>query len=93
VSCDDIRVQKGLALLEFRECGERVANLEKQLKDLGRNFKQFGEQIERNPLALAETMRTENLNSEEAYSLAQRLIDAHADLTQAQMKKDEFGLK
>lgn len=51
MSIDDIRVQKGLALLEFHEAQQEVENLQAELGRLGLQFQQFGTAIGARPFS------------------------------------------
>lgn len=94
MSVEELRVQKALALLEFKEAGKRAEQLERQAKKVGDQIKEFGSLLAVNPTCILEDDPAKfiHLNVTSVYDLVRRLKDAQAQLAEATHKKDLFGL-
>jgi hypothetical protein len=106
MSIDDIRHEKGIALLEFQEAERRVRDAHAQLKHLSGTLDRVARLLdpdEEKPNAPT-TVRTPNLNALQdgcvrkamdygaAIQMATDMADAMKALSEAQTKKRELGV-
>jgi arginyl-tRNA synthetase len=94
MSTDDLRNQKGLALLEFQEAEARVRDVKYALDQLAKRFQEFGAQLNRNAAVVLETPEEAHgdISMQAAYRLARELQAASVLLDEAAAKKTVFGL-
>jgi len=94
MSLDEIRNQKALALLEFKEAEDNVARLEKQKASLVSQVHAFGVAIRELPDIPGEDFirNHQHLTAESAAALLRELQAARKQLGDATAKKDQFGL-
>lgn len=102
MSVDEIRNQKGKALLDYQEAEDRVYHLQSKLQGLSGTIEQFARLInpgnEKNPRPpKLDSLRKEEfknaLDHESAVELASQLADALQQLAEATKAKQEFGLR
>jgi hypothetical protein len=94
MTLEEVRTIKALALLEYQEAKERVETIRRKAEKLAKSFDAVARDLKLNPLALlAKNAASDSEVSEEfAFQLARQLNDAHQKLSEAKMKKNEFGL-
>jgi hypothetical protein len=90
MSTDEIRTQKGLALLEFKEAEENLHALERR-KDLMANaFRKFAGCLESE--AREECRQNAQLTAQSALDLLDKIAEARTKFVAAEEKKSQFGL-
>jgi hypothetical protein len=95
MSVDEIRSQKAMALLEFREAEEQVALLEKEKATFVSELHAFATAVEKLPGKPTGDWNGDvyhRLTSEAAYNICQRLHEARKQLADARAKILQFGL-
>jgi hypothetical protein len=94
MSSDEIRTQKALALLEFKEAEEAVARLQKEKDTFIGGVTAFASAIRSVPGNPSdEFVQTyQHLTAEAAAELLRKLHVARSQLADAAVKKSHFGL-
>ena len=93
MSIDEIRSQKALALLEFREAEEEVVRLIKEKDRLGGAFHSIGAALQGpEDVTEADLARYAHATIAVASALARKLSEARKQLAEALAKKKQFGL-
>ncbi len=90
MSTDEIRSQKGLALLEFKEAEDKLHDLEKRKDLMAAEFRKFAGHLERE--ARVECRQYAQLTAQSAIDLLDKIAEARTQFLAAQEKKIQFGL-
>ena len=90
MSIDEIRHQKALAWLEFKEAEDRLRDLEKQKDALARDFTAFATKLQMESREDLEPYA--HLSWRSTVDLLEKVADARRAFVAAKEKKDQFGL-
>ena len=91
MSVDDIRVQKGLALLEHKEASDEVSTLSEILKKIASELRTLAGLLDGAPNIAQPPARLASL-CPESFSTYQQLTSAQQRLEAAKNKLEEFNL-
>jgi hypothetical protein len=90
MSTDEIRNQKGLALLEFKEAEDNLHSLEKRKDLMVSAFRKFAGYLESE--AREECGQNAQLTAQSAVELLGKIAEARTQYVAAQEKTKQFGL-
>jgi hypothetical protein len=90
MSIDEIRTQKALALLEFKEAEDNLHRLERSKDLMAKDFRKFAGDMESENRE--ECRRHASLTAQSGLDLLDKIAEARTLFVAAEEKKKQFGL-